>query len=140
MAKMTDELVMKCFQIVAQVGAARSYYINAIQCAKEGKFEDAERMIKEGDVSFNQGHTEHTSLLSMEASGELDGSGLLLIHAEDQLMSAEGFRIDPIEEPACQKGMQKCAVAYYFNLLISLSISDGETRPIDLDNTSPRLK
>lgn len=28
MAKMTDELVMKCFQIVAQVGAARSYYIN----------------------------------------------------------------------------------------------------------------
>ena len=29
----------------------------------------------------------------MEASGELDGSGLLLIHAEDQLMSAEGFRI-----------------------------------------------
>ena len=50
-------------------------------------------MIKEGDVSFNQGHTEHTSLLSMEASGELDGSGLLLIHAEDQLMSAEGFRI-----------------------------------------------
>ena len=70
MAKMTDELVMKCFQIVAQVGAARSYYINAIQCAKEGKFEDAESMIKEGDVSFNQGHTEHTSLLSMEASGE----------------------------------------------------------------------
>lgn len=49
-------------------------------------------------------------------------------------------RPDPIEEPACQKGMQKCAVAYYFNLLISLSISDGETRPIDLDNTSPRLK
>ena len=26
MAKMTDELGMKCFQIVAQVGAARSYY------------------------------------------------------------------------------------------------------------------
>ena len=49
-------------------------------------------------------------------------------------------RPDPIEDPACQKGMQKCAVAYYFNLLISLSISDGETRPIDLDNTSPRLK
>lgn len=93
MAIMTDELGMKCFQIVAQVGAARSYYINAIQCAKEGKFEDAERMIREGDVSFNQGHTEHTSLLSMEASGELDASGLLLIHAEDQLMSAEGFRI-----------------------------------------------
>ena len=40
MAKMTDELGMKCFQIVAQVGAARSYYINAIQCAKEGKFRD----------------------------------------------------------------------------------------------------
>lgn len=93
MAKMTEELAMKCFQIVAQVGTARSYYINAIQCAKEGKFEEAEQMIKDGDTAFNDGHTEHTALLTMEANGEIDGSGLLLIHAEDQLMSAESFRI-----------------------------------------------
>lgn len=106
MAKMTDELGMKCFQIVAQVGTARSYYINAIQCAKEGRFDEAEKMLKDGDDAFNQGHTEHTELISLEASGELDGSGLLLIHAEDQLMSAESFRIIAEEFIEVYKRMQ----------------------------------
>lgn len=49
-------------------------------------------MIKQGEEAFAQGHHGHADLLTKEASGELGGAGLLLIHAEDQLMSAEGFR------------------------------------------------
>ena len=88
---MSEEMELACFQIITFVGTARSCYINAIQLAKEGKFDEAEALIKQGEEAFAQGHHGHADLLTKEASGELSGAGLLLIHAEDQLMSAEGF-------------------------------------------------
>ena len=66
--------------------------LKIFQLAKEGKFDEAEALIKQGEEAFAQGHHGHADLLTKEASGELGGAGLLLIHAEDQLMSAEGFR------------------------------------------------
>ncbi len=90
---MNEEMVTACFQLITYVGTARSCFINAIQCAKEGKFDTAAEMIKQGDEAFAKGHDGHADLLAKEANGELSATGLLLIHAEDQLMSAEGFRI-----------------------------------------------
>ena len=89
---MSEELVMSCFQLITYVGTARSCYINAIQKAKEGKYDEAEALMKQGGEAFVQGHDGHADLLTKEANGELTESGLLLIHAEDQLMSAEGFQ------------------------------------------------
>ena len=90
---MSEEMELACFQIITYVGTARSCYINAIQCAKEGNFEEADKLIKEGEDNFVKGHDGHGDLLAKEARGELGGAGLILIHAEDQLMSAEGFHI-----------------------------------------------
>lgn len=83
---------LACFQIITYVGTARSCFINAIQEAKAGNFEAAEALIKEGDAAFVQGHHGHADILAKEANGELSGVGILLVHAEDQLMSAEAFR------------------------------------------------
>lgn len=82
-----------CFQIIASVGTARSMYIEAIQEAKEGRFAEARQMIKDGGQVFLQGHHAHLELLKDEASGNKPEIGILVIHAEDQLMSAEGFSI-----------------------------------------------
>ncbi len=90
---MNDELVIACMQIITYVGTARSCYINAIQSAKKGNFEEAEALIKQGEEAFAQGHQGHADLLTKEANNELGTVGLILIHAEDQLMSAEGFRV-----------------------------------------------
>jgi len=90
---MSEELSVTCFEIITYVGTARSCFINAIQCAKKGEFEQAEQMIKQGDEAFSQGHDAHSDLLTKDAEGNLSAVGLLLLHAEDQLMSAEGFRI-----------------------------------------------
>ena len=91
---MNEEFEMMCFQVITYVGTARTYYINAIQSAKEGKFDDAENMIKLGDEAFTQGHHGHAKLIEIDANGDLPQNGLMiLMHAEDQLMSAEGFRI-----------------------------------------------
>lgn len=94
---MSEELVTSCFQLITYVGTARSCFINAIQKAKEGNYEEAEKMIKEGNDAFNQGHDVHLDLLAKEAGGESSGGGLLMMHAEDQLMSAETFRVLAVE-------------------------------------------
>lgn len=88
-----EGLELTCFQIISAVGTARSLYIEAIQDAKEGKFDDAKAKIKEGEEVFVEGHKVHASLVQKEANGEPINFQLLLLHAEDQLMSAEAFSI-----------------------------------------------
>lgn len=88
-----DGLELQCFQIISAVGMARSSYIESIQEAKKGNFAKARDMIIEGEQSFLQGHEVHAKMIQQEASGNKIEPCLLLLHAEDQLMSAEGFKI-----------------------------------------------
>ena len=81
------------FQIISAVGTARSYYIEAIQVAKTGDFKGASKLLEEGDEFFLEGHQAHFELVQQEASGDSVVMNLLLTHAEDQLMSAEAFKI-----------------------------------------------
>lgn len=82
-----------CFQLITSVGDARSSFIQAIREAKKGNIDTAREMIKSGKEAFTQGHHVHTSLVQEEAAGEAAPWSLLLVHAEDQLMSAEAFSI-----------------------------------------------
>lgn len=88
-----DELELKCFEIITNVGSARSFYIEGIKHAKQGDFEKARASIKEGEQAYKDGHHAHTDLIQKEANGEPVTVSLLLLHAEDQLMSAESFKI-----------------------------------------------
>lgn len=88
-----EGLELIAFQVISAVGTARSMYIEAIQEAKLGNFEVAKNMINEGLEVFQQGHHAHAELIQKEANGEIDRIGLLIMHAEDQLMSAETLKI-----------------------------------------------
>ena len=93
-----EGLELTAFQIIAAVGTARSSYIEAIQKAKEGDFEEAERLVKEGDEMFIEGHHAHAGLLQVEAdNGQGSAVSLIILHAEDQLMSAESFKTIALE-------------------------------------------
>ncbi|MFI3227773.1 MAG: PTS lactose/cellobiose transporter subunit IIA [Clostridia bacterium] len=92
-----EDLEMTCFEIITNVGSARSFYIEAIALAKQGKFDEADAAIKEGEEAFKAGHHAHVGLIQKEASGEPVQVSLILLHAEDQLMSAEGFKIVAVE-------------------------------------------
>lgn len=81
------------FEIISAVGMARSCFIEAMKKAREGNFEVAEELIKEGEEHFIEGHRAHTKLIHWEANGEKVILTLLLTHAQDQLMSAESFKI-----------------------------------------------
>lgn len=82
------------FEIIATVGTAKSMYIGAIQKAKAGDIEGARADIIAGTEIFNEGHGTHLNMLQQSA---IDNSNvefsLILLHAEDQLMQAESFRI-----------------------------------------------
>lgn len=85
------------FEIITCVGSAKSSFIEAIQRAKQGKFEQAAACIKQGDAHFAEGHHAHADLIAQEADGQPVNLCLLLMHAEDQLMSAETARIYALE-------------------------------------------
>lgn len=92
-----DGMELISFEIISNVGAARSCYVEAIQLAKNGEIEEAETKIKEGEELFLIGHHAHAKLVQKEAAGESVVPNMLLMHAEDQLMSSETFKIVALE-------------------------------------------
>lgn len=88
---MNEELL--CLQIITDVGNARSKYIEAIQEAKAGNYEACNDLLREGNECYVKGYRTHADLVGKEAGGERTELSLLLVHAEDQLMSAESFKI-----------------------------------------------
>lgn len=89
-----EELDMISFEIISSVGMARSCYIEAIRLAKEKKYEEAQQKIEAGDKGFIAGHNAHMKLLKVEKDKNM---GILVIHAENQLMSAETFKLLAVE-------------------------------------------
>ncbi len=87
-----EEMELCCCRVISSVGTARSCYIEAIHKAKEGDYEGARALIEEGKSCFNEGHDAHLELFQKQGEGKLDFN-LLVVHAEDQLMSAEAFGI-----------------------------------------------
>lgn len=100
---MTEELELTLFQIITAAGGCKSNYIGAIQLAKEGKFDEAKQLVKDGDTFLAQAHDPHAGLLAQEAQLAVEGKNsadlvcLLLIHAEDQMMSCEVFKQMAVE-------------------------------------------
>lgn len=93
---MTEEQLQEtiteiAFEIIANVGAARGMYIEAIQEAKAGHFDQAEQLLKEGREAFVQGHHGHADLLEWQGQGLTWKTNIYLMHAEDQLMAADAF-------------------------------------------------
>ncbi len=86
-------LELMSFKIISNVGTARSMCIEAVEKARQGKFDEAEELLETASKSYLEGQKVHYDLLKREADGSDERIPLLLIHAEDQLMSAEQFDI-----------------------------------------------
>ncbi|WP_040205568.1 PTS lactose/cellobiose transporter subunit IIA [Neobacillus jeddahensis] len=84
-----ESLDMIAFQIISNVGSARSLAMEALYAAKEGDFALAEERLTESQKYFVEGHKVHASLIQKEAAGDKTEFSLLFMHAEDQLMSTE---------------------------------------------------
>lgn len=84
---------MEILEIISSVGQARSLYIEAIQEAKSKNYERCNELVREGNKMYAKGHHIHQRLIQEEAGGNTVELNLLLTHAQDQLMSADAFKI-----------------------------------------------
>lgn len=94
MKKSIEELSLR---MVTAVNESRVNYLQSIKASREGDFMRAERYITQGDERYADGHATHVELLQMEASGLVESVNLLLLHAEDQLVSAETYKVFALE-------------------------------------------
>jgi PTS system cellobiose-specific IIA component len=101
-----DKNELMYVSLIASVGSARSYFIEAIKAAKQNDFELANKKMELGKEQFQAGHRVHGEILAMHAQESI-AVPMLLIHAEDQLMSAESFSILAVEFIDVYKGIEK---------------------------------
>lgn len=85
---MTPEQETFCLELITHAGNGRAESYAALQAAKGGDFAKAEAHLAEAERALGQAHTAQTRLLAGEAQGVGMTPSLLLVHAQDQLMTA----------------------------------------------------
>ena len=80
-----EEIIMN---LILHSGEVRSYSMEAIQAAKRGNIEEAKELIKKADKEQVESHKVQTSLIQNEAAGNKAEVSLLLVHAQDHLMTS----------------------------------------------------
>ena len=102
-----DELELVAFEIISNVGMAKSLAMEAIREARNGNYDEAEKKIEEAKGFLLEGHHAHSGLIHKEANGEKLEFSLKIMHAEDQLISAETIKDIAIELIEMSKTFKK---------------------------------
>ena len=79
---------MLIMNLIVDAGNARSFSMQAIQFAKEGKFDEARATIEEANEALSKVHGLQTDLIQKEARGERTEINLFMVHAQDHIMTA----------------------------------------------------
>ncbi|MDV4150850.1 PTS lactose/cellobiose transporter subunit IIA [Clostridium sp. AL.422] len=83
-----DEMEQIVFSLITNSGEARSYAFEALDEAMSGKYEEAVDLIKKSNIAISNAHKMQTSLIQNEAVGNKTEVSLLLVHAQDHLMTS----------------------------------------------------
>lgn len=79
-----EQIVMN---IIIYSGDARSYLYQALNCAKEEKYDEIDSLINKANVAIGKAHDVQTSLLQQEAEGKPLKVSILFVHSQDHLMT-----------------------------------------------------
>ncbi|MGX4686970.1 PTS lactose/cellobiose transporter subunit IIA [Vagococcus sp. JNUCC 83] len=91
MEENNQELLTTIMSLIVKSGNAKSDAMEAIQEAKQKNFDKAKEKIKSADEHIIEAHGAQTTLLTQEASGNNVEVTLLLVHAQDHLMTSMSF-------------------------------------------------
>lgn len=83
-----EQLEQLIFQLIANSGSARSDIFEAFDYAQDGDFEKADELMGEAKKEILEAHKVQTSLIQREAQGEGVEVNILMVHAQDHLMSS----------------------------------------------------
>lgn len=103
------ELQNISFQIIGYAGNAFSNFYRSVEEVRRGNYEKAELLMKEGQEEMHLAHKAQTDLLSCEVNGEDLDFSIILIHAQDHLMTTIMYEriakqlISIVKEGGCLK-------------------------------------
>ncbi|MBY7144487.1 PTS lactose/cellobiose transporter subunit IIA [Virgibacillus sp. NKC19-3] len=76
------------FNLILYSGNARSKVMEALKLARLQFFDNANEMLKEADEELEKAHKVQTNMMQEEAKGGSSSLSILLVHAQDHLMTA----------------------------------------------------
>ena len=84
-----EPLELAIMNIIINAGDCKNHAYMALGKVNEGKYDEADEEIKLANEALSKAHDSQTEMLQKEAAGEKVDFSLILMHAEDQMMSAE---------------------------------------------------
>lgn len=76
------------FGLIAAAGQARSLAFEALKAAREHDFVRADELLEQSRTAGLEAHEQQTKLLVKEANGDHTPVDVMLVHAQDHLMTA----------------------------------------------------
>ncbi|SMO86730.1 PTS lactose/cellobiose transporter subunit IIA [Melghirimyces algeriensis] len=83
-----EQLEYGIFEIISYAGNARSLAYEALEAAENFTFDQAEDLIQQAEEELSRAHRTQTEFIQAELNGTQLEKSLLLIHAQDHLMTA----------------------------------------------------
>ncbi|OYD06795.1 PTS lactose/cellobiose transporter subunit IIA [Paludifilum halophilum] len=84
----TTHIEQDIFEIITHAGNARGLAYDALKAAEDFQFDRADSLIKDSEEELGKAHETQTRLIQSEINGSQYEKSLLLIHAQDHLMTA----------------------------------------------------
>lgn len=76
------------FQLISAAGIARSLAFEALKAARTGDFDRADDLMRQSNEAGLRAHDQQTKILAREAGGDHVETNVLMIHAQDHLMTS----------------------------------------------------
>lgn len=102
-----NDIELIAFEIISNASMAKSLAIEALREARSCNYIIAEDKLEEAKKFLLQGYNAHAVLTKKESSGEKLEFSFIIMHAQDQLMSAETIRDLALEIIAMHKQLKK---------------------------------
>ncbi|MDR1469813.1 MAG: PTS lactose/cellobiose transporter subunit IIA [Spirochaetaceae bacterium] len=78
----------QAMRLIVSAGNAKSAAMNAIAQAKQGNWDGVRAALAESEAAMTAAHKEQTDILQRSLDEPDKGMGMLMVHAQDHLMTA----------------------------------------------------
>ena len=92
MAEEVLDIEMIAMTLIGHAGETKSLAYHAMNVAKEGKIDEAQKLMRQSTEEMLKAHELQTDLIVREAGGEKLNVGLIMVHSQDHLMTAILFK------------------------------------------------
>ena len=92
-----NDTELMAMAIIANAGDAKSFAFQALDAAKKGDFTTCDQLMENAKACSKTAHESQNELLAREARGESMDMNIIMVHAQDHMMSSM-LAVELIEE------------------------------------------